>query len=255
MKKHVFFVALLLVFGVLFSACAQAENAPRNLEAVTDLADVLSPETEQDITTLNTRMKREWKGRFLVITRHFLGGKDVRQYAAELFESWGLSQEDALLVMVIGEETYTLHLGKTAAGYISTDEITAMLATHFRGAYLNREYDAALADVALTYTSHMNRSLGKNVKTSDLLGSRNQQAAAYKTDPISWLSGMFSEITEDKPMPKVHLKGINIRSAIIWGLVIYFVFFRKKHRMRRRQRRAEKAKQLASNLVRFLNRR
>ena len=111
--------ALLLVFCL---AAAQAVTYPEMRGAVNDDAAVLSDATASDIESLNSRSEV----RFTVVTRHFLGGMDAQEYCDGLFKAWNLGSDNALLLLVIGEERYAVTLGSTAAKYISNEQLNSI---------------------------------------------------------------------------------------------------------------------------------
>ena len=138
-------VALVLCLGLLPVSYGETQY-PLSQGAVTDLAGVLGEKTAQDFAALSERLQAACGARLHVVTRHFLGGQDAAAYAQGLFDSWGLEGQDVLLLMVIGEENYALAVGRQARQALSADTQTSLLATHFRAAFLNRQYDEALAD-------------------------------------------------------------------------------------------------------------
>ena len=114
MKKMIsLLISLMLLLGAL-PALAQ-QTYPECTGTVTDLALVLGDETIRDLEKLNSRYEALTDGRIYLVTRHFLGGRDVNEYAEELFDAWKLQDQDVLMLMVIGEESYAMHLGKKAS--------------------------------------------------------------------------------------------------------------------------------------------
>ena len=102
----------------------QAEGSyPACQGIVSDWAGVIGGQTAQDLDTLSTRLSDQTGGRLYVAVRHFLGGAEARAYADGLFTAWNLGEQDALLLLVIGEETYALHLGDQARRLIPACEV------------------------------------------------------------------------------------------------------------------------------------
>lgn len=232
-------IALCLALSLLFLCLpAQGETQyPACMGTVTDLANVLGEEIVRDLDTLSQRLRDAADTGFYIVTRHFLGGQDVKAYADGLFQSWGLSGSDALLLLVIGEESYALSLGAEVKSLLPDETQISLLGTHLRGAYLNRDYDGALADFCLTFTEAVAKGKNVSVSAAGLLGRE-----ALRSTPAPgginqlWMS-MFGE--KDMGEEEYHFEweaeddGISLRTIMIWALVIYFLFFRKKKKKKR----------------------
>ena len=78
MRKTVCFALILLL--LLLTPVSFAVTYPMQRGNVNDDADVLSDVTVKDIETMNDRF---FDARFIVVTRHFLGGADVQDYSGE----------------------------------------------------------------------------------------------------------------------------------------------------------------------------
>lgn len=253
MDRRVLAIALtlLLCWSGLAFAQAETEYPPRPQGMTADLAGVLGDDTTKDLETLSSRLEDAAEGHIYVLTRHFLGGVEVQRYADKVFEVWGLNGNDALLLMVIGEESYALSLGASAKAALSAEERTALLASHFRTPFLDRQYDSAVSELARNLAPALAKAQGKTVDVSGLFGQKAAQAQAAATakpqSASDFWNSMFArddyQTTESdneqiwnkwKTDWNNEEKSINWRSIIIWALVIYFLFFRKKKHPRRR---------------------
>lgn len=241
-------LALALCFGVLPAACGETEYPPRPAGAVADLAAVLGEKTVEDMETLRERSMDGAGFGLYVLTRHFLGGVAVQQYADKVFEVWGLGDTDALLLMVIGEESYALSLGAVAQKALPAETKTTLLGS-FRTSYLNRQYDASLADLSVGLTQALAKAYGGTLDASGLLGRDAIQSTPQPQTVSDFWYGMFArddyDALEDNDAAnwrswqnerQYEENHINWRSLIIWGLVIYFLFFRRSRRKRRARR-------------------
>ena len=229
-------LCLLLCLALLPSARGESQ-LPAPQGAVTDLAGVLSDEAAQDISTLSQRLDDAAWGELYVVTRHFLGGADVRAYGQALFQDWDLDEWDALLLLVIGEESYALILGEAAEAALPADAQTSLLATRFRGAYLSREYDAAVAGLLVPLAESLAKAQGESLKTAGLFGQAEIQATpapqdwnAFRQDINSMWQDMFGETFYEEQEQAPEDSGVSWRAILIWSLVIYFLFFRKRRR-------------------------
>jgi len=244
-KLTALFLACLLLVCSLFSAQGEIQY-PAAQGTVTDLAGVLSDETEKDLAALSTLLEKETKGHFYVVTRHFLGGKETSLYAQGLFDHWQLGENDGLLLMVVGEERFALFLGENAQKALPGESRTALLGA-FRTAYLNREYDQATAALASSLANTLSHAQGKAISLAGLFGQEEIKATPA---PQTWeqirqdMSGlwqdMFGEVTKEAEEWKEEQNREEVKSnwktVLIWGLVIYFLFFRKKKRKKKRRR-------------------
>lgn len=239
-KITALFAALLLCLSLAAPALAATEYPPRPSGTVADLAGVLGEKTIDDLETLSQRLESASGGYIFVLTRHFLGGADAQQYADKVFEVWNLDAQDALLLMVIGEESFALSLGKSAKSALSQETQTSLLGA-FRTAYLNRNYDQALADLALNLGQAMAKNGGNTLDASGLFGTAAIQSTPQPQNASDWWYGMFakddynarwdddeSNWRDWQDERRYEETSINWRSVIIWALVIYFLFFRKK---------------------------
>ena len=239
-------LALILCLGTVSLAHAETEYPPRPAGTVSDLAGVLGEQAIQDTETLNGRLEAASGGHIFVLTRHFLGGANVQQYADKVFEVWNLDDTDALLLMVIGEETYALSLGAAAKKTVPSDTQTSLLASHFRSFYLDRQYDEALSALAVNLGQALAKSFGETLDTAGLFGVTAVQSTPQPQTVDDYWYGMFARDDYDaresddetywedwQRQWRSEESSINWRSVIIWALVIYFLFFRRKRRGRR----------------------
>lgn len=240
-----FVLALMLCAGLAVPAFAETKYPPRPQGTVADLAAVLGEQTISDMETLNTRLNTAAGGQIYVLTRHFLGGVNAANYAKKVFDVWGLGKNDVLLLMVIGEETYALALGGDAEKAVPNDTQISLLANHFRNAFLARKYDEALADAAAQLAQTLAKAKNQTVDVTGLFGQTAIQSTPQPQTTDDWWYGMFArddydarESDNDRSWQdwrnQWHYEEtrINWRSVIIWGLVIYFLFFRRKRRRR-----------------------
>ena len=244
-KMGALILALALCFAAVSLANAEMEYPPRPAGTVSDLAGVLGEKTLEDLEALNERLESAAGGRVFVLSRHFLGGADAQQYADQVFQVWGLSDCDALLLMVIGEEDFALALGGVIKNAMPAETRNTLLGA-FRSAYKARQYDEALANLTVSLGQTIAKALGNTLDASGLFGtSAIQSTPQPQTVDDSWY-GMFARDDYDarESSDEVFWEDwqntwrseearTNWRSVIIWALVIYFLFFRRKRRSRR----------------------
>ena len=120
---------------------------------------------------------------------------------------------------------------------------TSLLASHFRSLYLNRQYDEALAELSVTLGQALAKAFGDTLDTAGLFGTAAIQSTPQPQTVDDYWYGMFARDDYDARQNndetywedwqnqwRYEESSINWRSVIIWGLVIYFLFFRRKRR-------------------------
>ncbi len=240
MRKIVSALAVLMLCLALLPQ-ARAEDYPPFQGIAADVAGVLSEETIADLKTLSQRLEEETGGHVYVLTRHFLGGVSAQSYADKVFQVWDLGENDTLLLMVIGEESYALALGGLAKAALPKETRDSLMANHFRSAFQSREYDQAAGGAARALAQALAKAQGDGLNVSGLFGAEEAQQPQATPRPQSWnemWEGMFAQQDySEEPWDwdtewEVEETHVNWRGILIWALVIYFLFFRKKRRRR-----------------------
>ena len=230
-------LALIVCLGVLPAARADTDYPPFQ-GIVADVAGVLGEETIADLKTFSDRLEMATGGHVYVLTRHFLGGADANQYAQKVFEVWSLTDRDALLLMVIGEETYALALGAVAKAALPSETQTSLLGAQFRPAYLNRQYDEAVGSLAVALGQALAKNTGETINVNGLFGRASVQSTPRPQSSNQMWQGMFAQDDYyEEPWNwdyewEYEDTHINWRGLLIWGLVIYFLLFRRKRHRR-----------------------
>lgn len=232
--------ALILLVCLTALPAARAEDYPPFQGIVADMAGVLSEDAVKDLKELNETLENAVDGHVYVLTRHFLGGVSAQTYADQVFKVWELKENDVLLLMVVGEESYAVAAGSQAKNSLTKESLNMLLANHFRAAFLNREYSRAAGETALALAQALAKAQGTGLNVNQTPTAEETPAATPQ--PQTWeeiWEGMFArndyqEKYQDwtKDWEQEEHKA-NWGSIIIWALVIYFLFFRKKRRGRR----------------------
>lgn len=231
-------VVTALVLCLLLLPAAQAEDYPPFQGIVADVAGVLSEETISDLKALSQRMEQKIGGHIYVLTRHFLGGASPQVYADKVFEIWDLGENDALLLMVIGEESYALTLGSLARSSLNKETENSLLAASFRPDFLNRNYDQAVGAFSKAWAQALARAQGETMNETGLFSDTAAQSTPQPQSLNEIWQGMFAQNDYvEEPWDwgaewEVEETHVNWRGILIWAIVIYFLFFRKKRRRR-----------------------
>ncbi|MDP2691804.1 MAG: TPM domain-containing protein [bacterium] len=120
MKK----LTLLLALFVLFSDAALAQlNFPEPKGYVNDFANILSDETEQQITEIIQEIKDKTSAEVAVVTIESLEGYEVNSYAVEMGRAWGIGNKErddgVLFLTAVQDHTTYIATGYGVEPYIT----------------------------------------------------------------------------------------------------------------------------------------
>jgi len=85
---------LLVLPPLLLLACSHAAAFPDPVGYVNDFAGLLSPQTRQDLEARLVALEEETSCELAVVTVASLDGMTVEDYAAGLFQKWGIGKKD-----------------------------------------------------------------------------------------------------------------------------------------------------------------
>ena len=140
--------AVLLLFGTTVLGATLPEPDP-DLLYVTDLADVLSSETEKTIAERNDTLYAATGAQFAILTVESLpAGYDSESYCYEVFNAWGIGSAEKnnglLLLLVPDAGKFWMTSGTGLQGRFSGGMITELL-----DEYLAEDFDAGRYDEAV----------------------------------------------------------------------------------------------------------
>lgn len=182
MKRYRIRPFLLALLSCLFllSSSALAVAEPTSSFYVADYADVLSSDTESYIIEQNQTLWDATGAQLVVVTVDFLDGMYSDEYAAEVFDTWGIGNADSnngfLLLLAVGEGK-----GWAMVGSGLEDQLTASKLDGWMNDLFWDEFDAGQYDVAVLalfdqvnswYTDYYAADLGITGQTSS--GNGNQ---------------------------------------------------------------------------------
>lgn len=228
----------------MLSLPVQGENIfPDSQGTVTDLAVVLSEDTIKDFQALDERYNALTGGHIRIVTRHFLGGRDVKGYAKGLFDHWVMGENDMLLLMVIGEESYQLYLGENARVYLPNETVSTYLATYFHPDFMDRRYDAACAQIVTEAAKSVAQGTGQTLNVSGLFGNAQEQTSHIQFSQD--ISQMFPFLFDHEPDEEEHIyefedsfvgKGEKSTGISLWKIILIIwilsMIFKKRKRRR-----------------------
>ena len=239
-NKLCLFLAVML-FGSLLFPSALAVNYPEKSGYAFDSAGVLSESTVKDIMTLNERLDDAANANIYVVTRHFLGGEDVSKYADALFEQWNLGSSDALLMLVIGEESYALSCGSKVRKAIQGETEAVLMGTYFRAPYQARAYDGAVGALLPELARKIAAAKDETVSLAGLFGQTEQKQTAsdgvfnwsdfITSGNVDWKDYSDADTTQTAAQSKTEKvekeTGFSIGKLVLILAIFYFLFGRK----------------------------
>lgn len=238
MKKLWFiFISFLMCF-VLFQTTAEFEALP-----VEDRAAVFSSQTQNDAVKLSKLIKEKTGLNLEIHARHFLGGADPDTNARRLLMESADQQNTILLLMVIGEESYAVASGANAQKLIGPELCDTLLSKNFRGDFLKRDYDRAVAGFMLSVTDELTKQTGEKIRLEGLFTNiiKNTASPLNTQPPESKWTNIFDfnsflrepvSATSDPARRSNRTgnedRGLSIGSIIIIGLVLSSIFGKDK---------------------------
>lgn len=192
--RYIFIIALLFVAAALpFSVAAQnipaSPNPPR---LVNDLANVLSPQQEQELEDKLLNFDKTTSTQITIVTIKSLDGYEVAQYAVELANEWGIGRK--------GKDNGVLVLA-------AIDDRRMNISTGYG-------LEGALPDVI---TGRIIRNeMAPSFKQGDYYAGFNKAADAI----IAATKGEYKAEASDKKR-----KGISVGGIIAMIAIIYFIIW------------------------------
>ncbi len=131
LTKRVFWLLVLVVcLAPLSGALQAAPDFPRLSGRVVDMADLLSPAQEADLTAKLKALEEKKTDQLVVVTLKSLQGYEIRDFGYQLGRHWGIGQKDknngVLLVIAPKERKVAIEVGYGLEGVL-TDALTKII--------------------------------------------------------------------------------------------------------------------------------
>ncbi len=138
-----------LVFWTAMPALAAVPQRPAN-KYVLDEAGVISNATEREIIQENEELFEECGAEIVIVAVDFLGGKDIEDYAKELFNTWGIGYSQRnngiRLVLAIGEEKYYATTGYGLEDYFDGAKFQELFDDYLEEDFAAGRYDEGVKE-------------------------------------------------------------------------------------------------------------
>jgi uncharacterized protein len=179
-----FSVILLLLLIPIVSAV----DFPVLNDFVTDQADIISPEYEQQITSLAKQIEQETTVEIAVVTVQSLEGLSKEDYSMQLFEKYGLGKEDVdngLLVLVsMDEREYRVEVGYGLEGLIPDASKVTLGTRILEPNFKEGEFGKGIYEMLIAVQGILN---GEEEVLSQYRSSYLQQSRSFFSSWIYWL--------------------------------------------------------------------
>lgn len=192
MKK--LFPIFLLIVTVLFSSQAFAAVKPATEGFyANDYANVLSNDTIDYIISENDRISATG-AEIVVTTIDFTDGRDIKTYATDMFNSWGIGSSEKnngiLLLLSIGDEDYYVCTGKGIDRYIDAGAIQLILDSYLEDYFASGDYDKGVKKTFDALCSQVEKFYPVNGSSNHAAGSSSSNGSFGGIVPYSFFSAV-----------------------------------------------------------------
>lgn len=126
-----------------YPAPTAAPGAPAEAFHVWDNANVLSAQTERELSQRNTRLWNSCSVSIGVVTCDY-GGDDLYDYTVKQFEAMGLGGGDMLVVLDISGDNYGLYAGRSVSRQFSDQDCSDYAYDYMEDFFAREMYDDAV---------------------------------------------------------------------------------------------------------------
>ena len=195
-KKYLWIlVALALALCPLGASFAQARY-PELRGAVTDDANALSKQVMEDIAEFQNRVYSQTGIKIHVALVHFLDGADPQTYANALFSSWGLGENDFLLLGAAGEDAFTSVSGKKIKENFSDNNAQSLLFTSgFADSFKKQQYDEAFGQYWVAFSQMLSKEYDKEISLGKLF-PQHHRGGSTGTSNSPHVSAVWGDMNE-----------------------------------------------------------
>ena len=181
MYKKVRKIRILLAVIIVSFVCVKAFAVPSPSKDfyVNDFAEILSDETEQYILSNSAALCEKTKAQIAVVTVKNLEGKEIADYALELFRSWGIGDKELnngiLILLSLEERKVRIEVGDGLEGRVNDSKAGRFLDTYAVPHFKSDEWDegikalysAILSEVYGEYNLEVPSEVDKIVKEAE----------------------------------------------------------------------------------------
>jgi len=117
---------LLILFFIVPLAAAQAE-LPERRGYVSDYAEIIDAKTETALGILLGTMEERYGNRVVILTVENTAPLGVDDYSAEVFQKWGLGQNDLLFLVALRDGRVRLDAGRRLNRWLTDEKLQEIM--------------------------------------------------------------------------------------------------------------------------------
>jgi uncharacterized protein len=189
-------LALWLVVFPLAVWAQAVKDLPQATDYVSDFANVLSPDTRQQLSQLCSEVDHQANAQIAVVTIKSLEGQAIQDYAVELWDKWKIGRKDrgVLVLLAVQDHKYWIATGYGVEG-ILTDAQAGVIGRQMVPYLRQGDYDDAVSLAV------------------------NQIAQKIAKDAGITLQG----VQQDRVARQQHAEQLSLGQLIVFGIVIFLV--------------------------------
>jgi uncharacterized protein len=150
--EHWLLTLCLIVVGARIAWAERPEDIPnpkiRDNTWVTDLTSTLRPDTIQQLNFLIEKLESETTAEMAVVVVNSLDGRDIEDYAHDLFQLWGIGKKSkdngVLLLWSTGDRRVRIEVGYGLEGVLPDGKCGAILDNYVIPHFKAGDFDAGL---------------------------------------------------------------------------------------------------------------
>ena len=233
MKFFRLLAAVCLVLALLASSALADPRYPARQGSVTDAAAVLSASTAGEVGEAVRTLEDKTDITLHVVTVDFLDGVTCAAYAEGLRSRWELEDEDVLLLLAVGEDTFGLYGGDAFTSRIPQSTQQKLLYTHLQSPFMNQDYDGALQAFIPALLTECGKVWDKTIDLKGLLGAPEATAAPLNAE--DWLQRRLDQHRSEPDAPRRIIDededtGVSLGKVILTIFLLTVIFGKKNRR-------------------------
>lgn len=183
LRLVVTFACALLFLTTSTSTFAQTAAPPIPLPSpftpIVDLANVIDPDTRQKLGSIYLNLKERADIEFAVVTIDTTGGRDISEYALDLYRGWGIgskTNDGFLLLVAVKDRKYFTEVGYHLEGDLNDGLVGEIQRKYLVPEFKKQNYSKGIYDTVQAYVATLAQKRGFTIEGID-------QRYAYRATP------------------------------------------------------------------------
>ena len=157
-----YFALLFVLVLILLAGCGartpELPAAPQEIY-VLDSADVLTAQTEADLIARGEAFCAQTTAQVVVLCVRDTGGRDIEQYAKDVFNAWGIGDKEKdnglLILLSIDADDYWVTEGRGLEDLLPSGQIKLILDEYLEPHFAAGDYDAGVRAVTEAFYNRL----------------------------------------------------------------------------------------------------